>query len=290
MQRRAVLTAVAVVLLATMALGQAQEQYLDVFTVQVKPEKRAEFDAIAKKIAMANRQNKGDTWVAMEQIYGHGNRVSFISFRNGFAGIETGMGAFYGAMQKGFGQAGADKIFQDFSECATSMHSELRRRRWDLSSNISSDPAAMAKLSGEARWLRTTAVHVKPGQVTAFESLLKDLKAAREKYNPPQTSLVSQAIAGQEGTVFYVTVLATSLADYDKTPTAAQLMGEDGYAKFLKASADLVESTESVINRFLPDASNAPTEIAAAAPDYWNPKPAPAGKKSAKAADSTEKK
>ena len=62
------LVAVAVVLLAALAAGQAQEQYLDVYIVQVKPEKRAEFDAISRKIAAANRQNKGDAWIAMETV------------------------------------------------------------------------------------------------------------------------------------------------------------------------------------------------------------------------------
>jgi hypothetical protein len=70
----------------------------------------------------------------------------------------------------------------------------------------------MAKLVGDARWLRTTAAHVRPGQVMAWEALMKDVKAAREKASPPQTALVSQAVAGQEGTVFYVTPLPDSLA------------------------------------------------------------------------------
>jgi hypothetical protein len=49
MKRKAMWTAVALVLLATLGAGQDHEQYLDVFSVQVKPEKRAAFDAISKK-------------------------------------------------------------------------------------------------------------------------------------------------------------------------------------------------------------------------------------------------
>jgi hypothetical protein len=56
-----------VLLLAALAAGQAQEQYLDVYIAQVKPEKPAEFDAISRKIAAANRQNKG--------MDCHGNRL-----------------------------------------------------------------------------------------------------------------------------------------------------------------------------------------------------------------------
>ena len=82
MQRKAIGSVIAFLLLGALAVGQAQqaqESYLDVFTVQVKPDKRAEFDAIGRKIAMANRQNKGDTWIAMETVYGPGDRVSFVS-------------------------------------------------------------------------------------------------------------------------------------------------------------------------------------------------------------------
>jgi hypothetical protein len=240
--------------------------------VQVKPEKRADFDAISKKMVAANRQNKGDAWLTMETVYGPGDRVTFISMRSSYGDIDTAMGAFYGAVQKAYGKPGSEKLFQDFSQCVVSTRSELRRRRWDLSSNVPSDPAAVMKLIGESRWLRTAAVHVKPGQAAAFEALLKDMKAAREKASPPLTALVSQAVAGQEGTVFYVTVLQNSLAGFDKVPTTQQLLGEEGYAKYLKTTADVVENAEVMINRFLPELSNAPEEVVAAAPDYWAPK------------------
>jgi hypothetical protein len=272
MKLRAMWTAVVLGLLATLAAGQAQEQYLDVYTVQVKPEKRAEFDAIAKKIGAANRQNKGDAWLAAETVYGQGDRVSFISIRQGYGDAEKATGAFYEAMQKTYGKPGTDKIFQDFSQCLVSSRTEFRRRRWDLSSNAPTNPAAMAKLLGNSRWLRTAAVHVRPGQVAAFEALLKDVKVAREKASPPVTTLVSQAVAGQEGTVFYVTTLQDSRAGFDTVPTIQQTLGEEGYARYLKTVAEVVADSETVINRFLPELSNAPEEVAAIAPDYWRPK------------------
>src|SRR5438309_2199954 len=134
MQRKSVWTAIAFVLLAVLAV-QSQEQYLDVFTVQVKPEKRSDFDAISKKIAAANHQNKGDAWLAMETAYGPGDRVTFISTRSSYGDADNAMGTFYGSMQKTYGEAGTKKIFQDFSQCVVSTRSEFRRRRWDLSSN-----------------------------------------------------------------------------------------------------------------------------------------------------------
>lgn len=286
MKRKSLWTAVVVVLLAMMAA--AQEQYLDVFSVQVKPEKRADFDAITKKMVAAQRQNKGDAWLTLETVYGPGDRVTFISMRQSYADIEKGMGAFYEAMQKTYGKAAAEKMFHDFNQTLASSRSEFRRRRWDLSSNAPADAAAMAKMLGDARWLRTTAVRVRPGQVLAFEGQLKELKAAREKATPPVTTLVSQAVAGQEGTVFYVTMLQSSLAGFDGIPTTQQVLGEDGYAKFLKTSAEVVEGAETVINRFVPDLSNAPEDVVAANPDYWKPKAVVAAKAKPPAVNAAE--
>lgn len=280
MKRKALWTTLAVVLLAALTFGQAQEQYLDVYIAQVKPEKRADFDAINKKMVAANRQNKGDSWIAMETVYGRGNRVTFVSTRNSYAEADKGSEMFEQALQKTYGKAAADKMGQDFGQCLASSRTELRRRRWDLSSNAPADAAAMAKMLANTRFLRTATVHVKPGQVAAFEALLKDLKAAREKASPPQTTLVSQAVAGQEGTVFYVTSLQTSMAGFDAIPTVPQLLGEEGYAKYLKTSAEVVEGSETVINHFLPELSNAPEDVVAAAPDYWRPKATMAAKAS----------
>lgn len=274
MQRNAIWASLAVLVLGVMVAAQAQpaqEDYLDIYSVQVKPEKRADFDAIVKKMVAANRNNNGDTWLSMETVYGPGDRVTLVSTRHSYAEAEKGATAFDQAIQKAYGKA-SDKMFQEFSQCLVNQRSELRRRRWDLSSNAPTDPAAYAKMIAEARWLRTTAVHVRPGHVAEYEALLKEVKAAREKASPPQTVLVSQAVAGQEGNIFYVTMLVNSMAGFDGQPSMQQILGNDGYERYVKVNADAVSGTETAINRFLPEISNAPKEVVAMAPDYWTPK------------------
>jgi quinol monooxygenase YgiN len=262
-------------LLGALAAAQSQQalgDYLDIYIAQVKPEKRAEFDAINAKMAAANRQNKGDVWLAMETVYGPGNRVTFVSTRNSYGDVEIAMGAFEQAITKGSGKAAADKLTQEFNQCLVSSRTEIRRRRWDLSSNAPTDPDAYAKLIANSRWLRMVTIHVRPGQTSAFEDLLKDLKAARDKVSPPISVFVSTAVAGQEGTVYYVTTLEPSLAAFDSIPSVQKMLGEDGYAKFLKVNAEAVSDTETAINHFLPELSNPPEQIVAAAPDFWKPK------------------
>jgi len=260
------------VLIVFAALAAAQDQYLDVYIAQVKPDKRADFDAINKKLVAANRQNKGDEWMAMETVYGPMNRVTFISMRNSYDAAEKGGDSFNAAVEKALGKPGSEKVFQDFSQTLANSRSELRKRRWDLSSNAPGDAASMAKMLGESRWLRTTVVHVRPGQGLTFEALLKDIKAAREKNSPDVTTLVSQGVAGQEGSIYYVTQLAKSMAGFDSSPTLQKVLGDEGYAHYLKSASEIVENTETVINHFLPELSNPPADVVAAAPDYWTPK------------------
>jgi len=273
MKQRAMWTAIAVILLAAFAIAQAPDQYLDLYIAQVKPEKRADFDAISKKMVAANRQNKGDEWLAMETVYGPMNRVTLVSTRQSYGDTEKGSDAFDAAMQKSLGKAATEKLFQDFNQCLVSSRSELRKRRWDLGSNPPADGAAMAKMLGESRWLRTTIIHVKPGQGPAFEALLKDVKAAREKNSPDVTTLVSQTVAGAEGTIYYVTTFAKSMAGFDSIAPLQKVLGEEGYAHYLKTGSEIVENTETVISHFLPELSNPPADVVAAAPEYWNPKP-----------------
>jgi len=272
------------VLLSAGATAQTQDDYLDVGVVNVRPEKRAEFDAVTKKMADANRRHGGDTWIAMEVIYGEQNAIYLISTRPNYAAMDKGYEAFFGAMNKAFGQAGTTKLFQDFNNCVVSLRGEVRRRRWDLSANPPADAAAMAKRLGESRWVRTTIVQVRPGRVLDFEAQLKRVKDALEKGNSNWAPLVSQSSAGQQGTVFYISWLGSSLGSFDNIPLLSQVLGAEGFKAYMERNADLVQGSETIISHFLPELSNPPEGVAAAASDFWKPKPAPAKPKAAEAA------
>jgi len=149
---------------------------------------------------------------------------------------------------------------------------ELRRRRWDLSSKAPQDAEAYAKLLGESRLLRTTAVHIRPGHVPDFEALIKEVKQAGEKNPNTQPVFVSQVIEGTKGATFYVSSLRSSMAGFDHNPTMRDILGDEGLKKFQQMNADAVEIAESTLYRFNPDLSNPPDEIAKVAADFWHPK------------------
>jgi hypothetical protein len=274
----------AVVFLATLVsglmTGQDTPTYLDEFIVKVKPEKRAEFDAINKKMAALNRRNKGDTWLAAENMYGEANVVTFVSLRSSFGDVQKGFDLFMGALTKPGGKAAAEKMFQDFNNCTLSARSEMRRRRPDLGTNVPSNAADAAGLLGKSRFLYMVTVRVRPGRALAYEDQMKMVRDARAKAGQKQTWLVSQSLVGLQGTSYYITRPLTALSDMDGSPTLPQVLG-DGYLQYQKGLAENTISTEIIIGRYLPELSNPPAEIVAADPAFWNPKPMPAAKKGA---------
>lgn len=271
--RKAVWALVVVVCLVAPVAVHAQGDYLDVFIVKVKPEKTADFQALTKRFAEANRKFNGDRWIALEAVYGEGNVYQFTSVRKDYSDIDKANEAEMLAANKGLGKEAAQKLGQDFNACLVWSRSELRRRRWDLSRKAPQDPEAYAKLIGESRLLRTTAVHIRPGHVPDFEALMKDTKEAAEKNPDTQPVFVSQVIEGSKGAIFYVSTLRSSMSGFDHNPTAKEILGEEGFKKFQQISAEAVEVADSALYRFNPAISNPPEEVAKVAMDFWRPKP-----------------
>src|SRR5258707_12455992 len=110
MTRRSIVVGILATMTSGMTMAQDPQTYLDQFVVKVKPEKRAEFDAINKKLAGLNRRNKGDAWLASENMYGEGNVVTFTSVRGGFGDAQKAMELFMGALAKPGGAASPEKM------------------------------------------------------------------------------------------------------------------------------------------------------------------------------------
>lgn len=260
-------------LLAGSAAAQQKDQYLDILVVKVRPERRADFNALNKRFVEANRTN-GDLWLALSTEYGENNTVTFVSPRNGYAGIDQGSDAFMGAVNKAFGPAEGKKAMQDWDTMIVSSRGEIRKRRPDLSMNFPDDPAQWAKFVGESRWVRINTVHVRPGRALDYEAQLKRVKDAFEK-NPQKVTLaVSQGMEGTSGPVYYIAAYGKSLGSFDGFPVLREVLGDEGFQSYLKAASELVLDSHSELLRYLPELSNPPKEVVAAAPDFWTPKTA----------------
>ena len=263
----------------TAAGGLAQEQaggYLDQFVARVKPEKRAEFDAVNKKMVDANRRHNGDQWLALEETYGEGNTIVFTSSRQNYDEVEKSYALFMGALAKSYGEAGADSMMQAFNNTLISSQGVIRARRWDLSYLPPADQASYLQLLAKTRWVRSVYVRVRPGRGPEFEAELKELNAASQRTNQPAMRWISQVVLGGDPGTYVISRLLTSLSELDQATTLKDMLGDEGYEKFQKVSADTTAGVQYVLYRVLPELSNPPAEVIAAAPDFWNPKPKPA--------------
>src|SRR6266404_9495573 len=116
----------AIICAATLAVSlhaQGPTGFVDTFVVKVKPEKRADFDVVGKKIADANRKHKGSNWIAYQTEYGEQNTVSFAALADNYAGVEKSADAFGKALMEAYGPTFM-KIFQDANNCMVSSRSE----------------------------------------------------------------------------------------------------------------------------------------------------------------------
>lgn len=272
MFKRAIWALVFVMCLAIPARVRAQGDYLEVLTVKVKPDKAAEYEALTKKWVDANRRFGGDHWLAMETVYGEGSVYTFVSPRKDYADVDKMNEVEMQAVTKAYGKEATEKMVHDFESCTAWSRNELRRRRMDLSRKAPTDMASYAKLIGESRVLRSTAVHLRPGKSAEFEAFLKELKEVGEKNPDTQPLLVSQVIEGSKGMVFYLTTLRQSLGGFDHNLTAHDILGDEGYKKYLQTNSELVEESDSSLYRFSAELSNPLDEIAKVAADFWTPK------------------
>lgn len=261
-------------LLASTSAGQTRDNYIDYYVVKVKPERRADFDGVAKKIADANRRANGDRWLAYEAVYGETNTVYFASTRKDMAAIDTATENFMRAMKESLGP-NFEAIFREMDSCTSSGRGEIRLRRWDLDTNVPEDQDQLGKRIGEARYVRTMMFRIRPGHGPHFEELLRTVGKANAKRTPNVMTSVSQAVAGQMGSVYYVTQFQPALGGFD--PPAQSLretLGDAEYQQFQKGLAEDVLTSEVTISKFLPALSNPPDAILNASPAYWKTGPA----------------
>jgi len=266
----AVSACLAMGLLAGAAAAQNNSGIVDVYIAKIKPEKRGDFDAIARKVADANRKAKGDHWLALSVEYGEQNTVMMSSVRENFAAIDSGVQSFEAALKEGFGPTWP-KLFQDMSNCLVSSRSEIRRRRLDLSRNVPANQEDIYKVVGASRFARMNVVRIRSGHIAEFEESMKTMKAAMEQPNG-RPFFVSQVIAGDRSGTFYIISYGKNMGDFE-TPTRSlrEVLGESGYDQYQKVGRDAVITSETMIARLVPDLSNPPEGMVNADPAFWRP-------------------
>lgn len=269
--RHSLLTILSAGLLAAVS-GLAQQgagEYLDTLKVKVRPDRIREYEASVKKLVDINRK-AGDRWVAYSTEFGDLGTFYFSSRREKMADIETGFANFEKAGKEFLGTA-FPKFMGDLMAMSLSTTAELRRRRWDLSVNAPASSEDRMKLVATSRWIRTIRLEVKPGRMPEFIAAWKPWQEELARVDPRVSAWVSTTNSGAPalvaGTYF------KTLGELDELdPLVGKAFGSQVYRDFMKASAELISSSQWEFHRLRPELSCVPDEFAALDPDFWRPK------------------
>lgn len=159
-------------------------------------------------------------------------------------------------------------------------HSVWARYREDLSYN------PHVKI-GEMRFMVVRTVHVNLGHDDVYAQIRKMLSESMTRNNSPQHLAVYQVVGGGGISTYLVFRPIKSLAELDESSTSP-MFNEADQKKFTELVEHGVSKVTQEIFAFSPGMSIPSADMIAAAPDYWNPKPAVAkGKAPAKAGEST---
>jgi hypothetical protein len=252
-------------------LAQTAPAYLDIGRAQVRAEKSKEYEDAVKKLVEVNRKYKGDQWIALSAEYGESGTLIFSSSRENMGAVETGGQAFMKALTRGLGPM-ADKLVRDLGAWSTSYHTEIRRRRWDLSVHAPPTAADLYKLVGQSRWIRTLKLDIKPGKNLEYIDAWKGFQAELAKMQPPSTVLVSESVTGTPA--IFVGLYYKTMAEMDSEYAAVQKALASGAYQYLTVTtSNAVNQSTWEILRVRPDLSNPPEEVVNADPAFWKPKP-----------------
>ena len=153
--------------------------------------------------------------------------------------------------------------------------------REDLSTPV---PVVLPKM----RYFRVLTFRVRPGHESDFTDSAKTIRAAYEKANVQLAWATYQIVSGMATPTYMVFLPMKSLDEIDtglaNSKKLADAQGEETQKKMAKMSADGYISVETNIYAFDPKMSYPAKDFAAADPEFWNPKPAPAKKPAVKPA------
>jgi hypothetical protein len=150
---------------------------------------------------------------------------------------------------------------------------------------LSYHPPKLADVA-KSRLVNISTVRVKPGRVPDFLDYYKSLNAAREKAGASWVSTAAyQSSVGAPGGTFVFFAFNKSMSEMDEANTKADerqkaidtALGGDQVVKMRREliSEILVEPATANLYAINRAESRPSAQLAAADPDFWNPKPAP---------------
>jgi hypothetical protein len=270
------------VLSATAALAQeaGPPKVIALSREEIKPGRgAAHARSAASFVAAANKANAPLHRIALVPISGDDNAVVYLQAFGSFADVE----ASYKQMQETVAANAAFKAELDrLDREEVDQHASQRTAYYTLRADLSYEPRT-ADQTAKARFMSVTTTRIKPGRAPDYVDYIKSLNVARKKAGVDAHTAVYQVATGAANGTFLVFSSLRSLSDLDdmreRTEQSQKALDDAlGGAEVVRQRrlliSEIVADGFNTIYAMEPSLSRPTAQIAAADPDFWNPKPA----------------
>jgi hypothetical protein len=269
---------------AVLAQDAGPPKVISLAREEIKPGRgSAHAKSAASFIAAANKANAPIHRIALVPVSGDDNAVVYIQAFDSFADVE----ASYKQMEEAVAANASFKAELDrLDREEVDQHASQRRAYYTLRADLSYEPRT-AEQTGKSRFMSVTTTRIKPGRGPDYVDYIKSLNVARKKAGVDVHTAVYQVATGAPTGTFLSFTSLRSLSDLDDI----RQRGEQSQKAMEEAlgGAEVVRQRRMLISEIVADGFNTvyaiepslsrPTAlIAAADPDFWNPKPAAATK------------
>jgi hypothetical protein len=237
----------------------------------------------ASFIAAAHKANAPLHRIALVPVSGDDNAVVYVQAFDSFADVE----ASYKQMEEAIATNAAFKAELDrLDREEIDQHASQRTALYTLRSDLSYRPHT-AEQTGKSRFVSISTTRIKPGRAPDYVDYIKSLNAAREKAGIDAHTAVYQVITGAPNGTFLSFTSLRSLSDIDdirqrmeQSQKAVEnaLGGPDVTKQRRMLISEIVADGYNTLYAMEPSLSRPTPLIAAADPDFWNPKPTAATK------------
>jgi hypothetical protein len=284
---------------AVLAQDAGPPKVIAVAREEIKPGRgTAHAKSAASFVAAVNRANAPIRRIALTPISGDENVLVYVQGFGSFADVE----AAHKQMEETIAANAAFKAELDrLDREEADQHTSQRTALYTLRSDLSYHPRS-GEETGRARFVSIGTIRIKLGRIPDYVEYTKALNAAREKANVDVHTAVYQVSSGASAGTFLTFTSLRSLSDIDDNRQKME-QSQKGLDEAL-GGAEVVKQRRMLLSEIVADAyttlyamepslSRPPALIAAADPDFWNPKPAAAtkalaAKKDTKAKDASK--
>jgi hypothetical protein len=269
---------------AVLAQDAGPPKVISLAREEIKPGRgSAHAKSAASFIAAINRANAPIHRIALVPVSGDDNALVYVQGFGSFADVEAARTQ----MEEAVATNAALKADVDRTEReGADQHASQRTALYTLRSDLSYRPRT-AEQTGRARFINISTTRIKPGRTADYVEYIKALNAARDKTGSDAHTAVYQVWSGAPAGSFLTFTSLRSLSEIDeirqKTEQSQKAMdealgGPDVVKQRRMLISEIVADGYNTLYAMDPSLSRPPALIAAADPDFWNPKPAAAAK------------